>query len=184
MPAPEINEQIRQEATECFRLQAHLEPVCGVSYPRAASVLLARTLQTRVRQSMERLFRLLGLRYPPNEIYNSYLALESGVGDRVTAAHEYLDSLLDRDLKRVVIPLLDAAHHSSLAQDVFGIQPKTLETALRELLGSGDPWITACAIAAAAELKLKALASDISIIGSRGGRETVEMARAAAAALA
>ena len=132
---------------------------------------------------MERLFRLLGLRYSPNEIYNTYLALESGEADRVTAAFDYLDSLLERELKRVVMPLLDSGHLSAHARDLFRIEPKTLEAAVRELLLSGDSWIAVCAIATAAELKLKALVPDISKVGARAGQETVEVARAAAAAL-
>ena len=47
----------------------------------------------------------------------------------------------------------------------------------------GDSWIAVCAIATAAELKLKALVPDISKVGARAGQETVEVARAAAAAL-
>jgi len=184
MAAAPINEQIRGEATECFRLHALIDPLRAASHPRAPSALLVRTLETRFGQSMERLFRLLGLRYSPNEIYNTYLSLQSGNADRVTAAHDYLDSLLERDLKRVVIPLLDASHHHAHARDVFGVQAKTLETALRELLGSNDPWITACAIATAAEFKLKALAADISKAGAQPGTETFEVARAASTVLA
>src|SRR5947208_1917978 len=114
----------------------------GASLNRSAVALLVRTLEVRMQQSRERLFRLLGLRYSPNEIYNVYLALESGKADRVTPAHDYLDGLLERENKRLVMPLLDSSQRlSTHARDLFRIEPKSLETAIRELLLSGDSWI-------------------------------------------
>ncbi|MGO9261572.1 MAG: Npt1/Npt2 family nucleotide transporter [Bryobacteraceae bacterium] len=184
-PAPPINQHIVHEVTECFHLHAQLAPLRDAARPGTASALLARTLEYRVRQSTERLFRLLGLRYSPDEIYNAYLALESGNPERVTPAHDYLDSLLERELKRLVMPLLDSPDRlSTHARDLLHIHPKSLETAVRELLLSGDSWLAVCAIAAAAELKLRGLAGDIARAGERAGQETVAVARAAAAALA
>ncbi|HEY2019458.1 MAG TPA: Npt1/Npt2 family nucleotide transporter [Bryobacteraceae bacterium] len=180
-----INQQIRDEATQCFQLHAQLEPLRAAAKPRTATALLARTLEIRMQQSRERLFRLLGLRYSPNEIYNSYLAVESGKTERVTSAHDYLDSLLDRETKRLVMPLLDSRDRLSMhARDLCHIAPKTLETAVRELLSSGESWITMCAIATAAEMKLKSLAEDIAKAGQNAGQETLAVARAASATLA
>ena len=151
----------------------------------SAAALLARTLEARFQQSRERLFRLLGLRYSPNEIYNVYLALESGKADRVTPAHDYLDGLLERENKRLVMPLLDSSQRlSTHARDLFRIEPKSLETAVRELLLSGDSWIAMCAIATAAEMQLHSLAKDIAQAAEHAGQETVAVARAAAAAMA
>src|SRR5439155_21574993 len=128
---------------------------------------------------------LLGLRYSPNEIYNVYLALQSGKADRVTPAHDYLDGLLERENKRLVMPLLDSSDRlSAHARDLFRIEPKSPDMAVKELLLSGDPWITMCAIATAAELNLQGLAKDIAKAAEHAGQETVAVARAAAAALA
>lgn len=171
-PGAAINRQILNEATQCFQWHALLTPLRAGARKGAASGLLARTLETRVQQSMERLFRLLGLRYSPNEIYNSYLALQSGDQERVTTAHDYLDSVLEREIKRLVMPLLDSRDRlSAHARDLLRIQPKSQETAVRELLVSGDPWITMCAMATAGELGLRT---------ARSGPETVDAARAAA----
>ncbi len=184
-PAPPINQHILNEVTECFHLHAQLAPLRAAAPPRVASALLVRTLESRVRQSMERLFRLLGLRYSPDEIYNAYLALQSGNPERVTPAHDYLDSLLEREIKRLILPLLDSPDRlSTHARDLLRIEPKSLETAVRELLLSGDSWLAMCAIASAAELKLRGLAADIARAGEHAGEETVAVARAAAAALA
>jgi AAA family ATP:ADP antiporter len=184
LPAAAINQQIQAEATQCFQLHMQLAPLRVAARPRTAAALLARTLDARVQQSRERLFRLLGLRYSPNEIYNVYLALESGKPDRVTPAHDYLDGLLERELKRLVMPLLDSSHRlATHARDLFRIEPKSLETAVGELLVSGDSWVTVCAIATAAELKLQGLAKDVAKAAEHAGQETAAVARAAAGSL-
>jgi hypothetical protein len=147
--------------------------------------LLLRTLETRLRQSRERAFRLIGLRYSQDAIHNAYLAAESGKPERTSAAHEYLDSALDRETKRALLPLLDSPDRlESHARDLFHIEPKSAEAALRELLASGDSWITLCAMASAAELQLKGLAGDIASASQRAGKDSGEVASAAAAALA
>lgn len=119
---------------------------------------------------MEGLFRLLGLRYSPIEIYNTWLALESGQADRVSAAHDYLDSILEREIKRVVMPLLESRDRvASHARESFRKLASSPETAIAEMLRSGDSWIVTCAIAKASE---------------HAGQETVAVAHQAAAALA
>ncbi|MGH9720237.1 MAG: Npt1/Npt2 family nucleotide transporter, partial [Bryobacteraceae bacterium] len=123
LPALPINRQIRSEALECFVLRAQLAPLRAAAGARTASALLARTLETRAQQSMERLFRLLGLEYSPNEIYNAYLALQSGKHERIAAAHDYLDGLLEREIKRLVLPLVDSGGRlPAHARDLFGIE--------------------------------------------------------------
>ncbi len=185
LPAAAIDRQIQNETIQCFQWQAMLAPVAAAARPRTASALLARSVEARVRQSMERLFRLLALRYPHNEIYNCYLALESGQSDRITTVHDYLDSLLDREIKRLFLPLLDSREHMARhARDLCGIAPKALDTAVRELLVCGDAWISVCAMSAGAEMNLKGLASAIAQASVGSGDETVAVARAAAAALA
>ena len=183
--APAINQHILNEVTECFHLHTQRAAFGAAAPPRTVSALLTKTLENRVRQSMERLFRLLALRYSPDEVYNAYLAIESGDPERVTPAHDYLDSLLEREIKRLFMPLLDSPDRiSTHARDLLHIQPKSLETAVRELLLSGDSWLAVCAIATAAELKLRGLAADIARAGEHAGKETVAVARAAAATLA
>uniref|UniRef100_Q028W6 ADP,ATP carrier protein n=1 Tax=Solibacter usitatus (strain Ellin6076) TaxID=234267 RepID=Q028W6_SOLUE len=185
MPKPAIQQQIQAEARYCFELHALLAPLRTAMQPATASSLLVRTVDHRVRQTMERIFRLLGLLYPPNEIYNAYVALESGVADRVSPAHDYLDSLLTREIKHILMPLLDSRDRLLIhARDLCHIAPKSVESALRDLLASGDSWLTMCAIAAAAELKLKGLSAEIAKAGESAGQETVAVAKAAAAALA
>ena len=70
-----VTGQIYREARYYFELAAALAPLRDQkAAARTAGDLLVRTLEERLQRTLERLFRLLGLRYPPKEIYSSYLA--------------------------------------------------------------------------------------------------------------
>ena len=103
-----------------------------------------------------------------------------------TAALEFLDNILERDIKRILIPLLDAPEHRmERGRELFGVEPMTAEQAIRELIRSRDPWLVACAMAAAADLKLRSLAPEIAKAAEESRRaEVSEVARSAEAALA
>lgn len=176
--------QIHQEARQYFELSAALAPLCDARKPSTAACLLARTIEERLRQTIERVFRLLGLRYAPREIYSAYLAVSQGRGERFAAAIEFLDNVLERDLKRILLPLVDAPERLlETGQHLFGIDGRTRETALRDLIQSGDPWLAACAMAAAGELGMRLLAEDIRRVAESTPGEVAEVARSAAAAL-
>jgi ATP:ADP antiporter, AAA family len=200
--APELNfndafvtGQILEEARLYCEFNAALAPFREYrDGQRRPSRLLARTIEERLTHTLERLFRLLGLRYPPKEIYGAYLAV-SRRSDDAAAALEFLDNILDRHLKRILLPLLDAPEHLlEYGKNQFGVEVRTAEEAIRELIrapsratGNGslsDPWLTACAMAAAAELGMRSLAPDIAEAAERAGGEVSEVARSAEAVLA
>jgi hypothetical protein len=102
-----------------------------------------------------------------------------------TAALEFLDTTLERNLKRILIPLLDAPEtRLERGRELFGLAPMTAEQAIRDLLHSHDPWLAPCAIATAAELKLRSLAPEIAEAAGRGESEVSEVAKSAGAMLA
>jgi AAA family ATP:ADP antiporter len=191
--APQLNfdaafltDQILAEARRYFELNAALEPFRNLpeSGGRAAR-LLARSIEERLRNTLERLFRLLGLRYPPKEIYSAYLAVSKPHGSQAAAAMEFLESVLSRDLKRILIPLLDAPEHAlARGAELFGIRERSPEEAVRELIRSRDPWLVACAMAAAAELRMRSLAPDIAEAAQGSEQQVTEVARSAEALLA
>ncbi len=190
-----VTGQILEEARLYCELNAALSPFREYrDGQRRPSRLLARTIEERLTRTLERLFRLLGLRYPPKEIYGAYLAVSRRQAD-TAAALEFLDNILDRRLKRILLPLLDAPEHLlEHGKDLFGVEVPTAEEAIRELIraqagaeGNGlpsDPWLTACAMAAAAELRMRSLAPDIAEAAERAGGEVSEVARSAEAVLA
>lgn len=180
-----ITRQILDEARYYYELAAALAPVRDVrGGARTAAGLLVRTLEERLDQCLERLFRLLGLRYPPKEIYSAYLAVSRRQGDQESAL-EFLENVLDRELRRILIPLLDAPDHVlEHGRDLFGVHFADQETAIAELIESPDSWLAACAIAAAAELGLRNLVEAIADLGRRADLEVSEVARAAESVLA
>ena len=133
---------------------------------------MTNTLESRLKNTLQRVFYLLGLKYSPRDMRETYDALQRNSADDHAAAIEFLDSVLNRELKRVLLPLVDdTAQLSDRGLDLFGIPRKTPETALRELIHSGDAWLVCCAIAAAADLKLRSLKADIAAVPAHAGRE-------------
>jgi ATP/ADP translocase len=179
-----VNQQILREARYYYQLTAALSPFRDRD-AHPATRLLARTLEERLKNTLERLFRLLGLRYPPKSIYSAYLAVQRHNHEEATAAIEFLDNVLSRDLKRVLLPLLEAPDNVlEHGRELFGVKLPTAEEAIRELLRSHDPWLVACSMAAAAEMHLRGLAPEIANAAAEAEGEVSEVARSAEAALA
>lgn len=151
-----ITPQIMTEARSYFELNAALAPLRDSKNGGITTSLLRRSLEERLQKTMDRLFRLLALQYPPKEIYSAFVAVQRRRADELSAALEFLDNVVDREVKRILIPLVDApAHLAERGKELFSIEPRTTETALRELMQSGDPWLAPCAEAAATELNLR-----------------------------
>jgi len=181
-----ITRHILTEARYYFELHAALDQFRSHrNGPRAAASLLARTLEERLRQTLERLFRLLGLRYPPLEIYSAYRAVAHSRSEQAGAALEFLENILERDLKRILLPLLDAPERVlDHGRELFGVEAMDAEAAVRELIRSNDPWLVTCAMSAAAELGFRNLAPEIAKAAEKGEAEVCEVARSVRLALA
>jgi AAA family ATP:ADP antiporter len=150
---PLVNRQIMDEARYYYELSAVLAPFAGYLEKRPSALgLLARTVRERLRESLQRLFRLLGLRYSSEEMHWTYLALANGDKEKHTAALEFLDNLLDKDLKRVLIPLLESEQVTEEGRRLFGVEPQSPAATIAALQRSGDRWLTVCAEAAAGEM--------------------------------
>src|SRR5262249_15132362 len=129
---------------------------------RSAVSLLARTLDERLRQTMDRLFQLLGIRYPAREMQAIYMLLSKHDKDLHSAAIDFLDNVLDQDLKNAVLPIFDVPGRAlEHGKAFFGIEPRDDEAVIGSLVHSDEQWIAACAIAAVAELNIRSLAGEI-----------------------
>ena len=180
-----VTEQILQEARHYFELYSALEPFRDHKHMRTAAGLLTRSLEERLQQTIERLFRLLGLRYPSEDMHAAYLAVRRRRREQFLAALDFLDTVLERSLKRVVLPLLDSSEMmAQRGRDLFGVEIRDAESAIRDLICSSDPWLVACAMSAAAECGYRRLAGDILAAGERSGAEVAQVASSAAQALA
>ena len=180
-----VTDHILKEARHYFELYSAVEPFHDQKGTRTAAGLLERSLQERLEQTLERLFRLLGLKYPPEDMHNAYLAVRGRRREQFLAALDFLDTVLEPALKRVVLPLLDSSEGmTERGRDLFGLEVRDAESAIRDLIHSSDPWLSACAMAAAGERRFHKLRSDILAVGQRAGTEVAQVANSAAQALA
>ena len=137
-----VTEQVLAEARHYFELYAALDPFREQAQPRTAAGLLVRTIEDRLKKTIERLFTLLGLRYPIEEMQAAYVAVQTHRKEQYQAALEFLDNVLHRPLKRVLVPLLDTPDRvMEHGRTLFGVEARDVESTLRDLIGRGDPWI-------------------------------------------
>jgi len=145
--------------------------VQGQNGPRegAARLLLARAMEEKLDNSLERIFRLSGLIYPPRDMYNAYLGIVSARQDTRANALEFLDNLLAPRYKKDLIPIVEA--HSS--QSLPGSARNRLEhhllpeqDCLHQLLTGDDGWLKACAAYLAGTAKAGQFAAEILTLAS------------------
>jgi AAA family ATP:ADP antiporter len=70
---------------------------------------LAAEIEKRLDVNLECIFSLLGLKYPVMDISRAYQSLVSDQPDLRANAIEFLDNVLDTDLKRTLIPIVETA---------------------------------------------------------------------------
>lgn len=114
-----------------------------------AGDLLLQALQEKQEQNLDRIFRLLGLVYPPRDIYNAYLGIVSGRKMLHANAIEFLDNLLRSDIRKYILPILDDASDNVVlqkGQELFDVGFSDREDALAYLIEGPDSWLRACAV--------------------------------------
>ena len=103
--------------------------------------LLEKAIDERLHTSLIRIFRLLGLIYPQGDIYSAYLAVTSDKPELHANTIEFLDTLLDQELKNGIIPLIER----NTAEEIIPLIPDDYKSKLRldvdykkRLIESGD----------------------------------------------
>jgi AAA family ATP:ADP antiporter len=125
-----------------------------------ASKLLKRALKEKQEQNMELIFRLLGLSYPPRDIYSAYQGIVSRKQALRSSAVEFLDNLLRNNIKRYLFPILDEVSPDTVArkgEELFGIRFSDREEALEHLINGRDPWLKAVACFCAGRMRSERL---------------------------
>ena len=112
MPTKRIFRQILAETktyqTTINNLQAQLaQRNEGSAALRGARTGLLNLLQQRQEGNLDRLFRLLGLRYQPADIIPIFRGLHASSHQEKISALEFLDILLENNLKRLIIPVVE-----------------------------------------------------------------------------
>lgn len=86
---------------------------------REARKSLLVLLERRLDGNLERIFRLLGLRYPPDDMISIYKGIRSNKPDIRANAMEFLDSLLEANLERVIIPIIETAMLDTISEEAI-----------------------------------------------------------------
>lgn len=76
-------------------------------------------LERRLDGNLERIFRLLGLKYPSDDILTIYQGLLSKKPDMRINAVEFLDNLLESNLKRVLVPIVETAMLDNISENTI-----------------------------------------------------------------
>jgi ATP/ADP translocase/HEAT repeat protein len=140
-----IREVIEKEAKIFFELLV----IKNVQPPRLPNQLLLKALSEKMGQTIERMFRLLGLVYPSLDIYGAYLGLTSISPDKHSAAFEFLDNILSDNDRQLILPIVDkrdAEEKAKIGKRRFGLSDLRYDEALTELIQSDDHWLQVCAL--------------------------------------
>jgi ATP:ADP antiporter, AAA family len=140
-----VDAGLRQAATDYYRL---LQAATLCNGTGDAEKLLGRALAEKQAQQLKRLSRLLGLRYAAKDMHHAYLGLSGGQPDLRASALEFLENVLERRHKELLVPLLEAENATiaiAAGQSLFGERFADADVASAYLLAHPDPWLRACA---------------------------------------
>jgi hypothetical protein len=114
-----------------------------------------------IQHQWERIFALLTLRYPQPGLVNAYFGVQSNDASVRDNSLEFLDNILEQQLRRKLLPLLDARNNATartrLSEEITGERLCELEPAVAFLLTSRDPWLKRSGIGAAVVCELHCL---------------------------
>jgi AAA family ATP:ADP antiporter len=102
---------------------------------------LIQLLEARLDSNLERIFRLLGLKYPPTDVIDILENIQSPQPDLRQNALEYLDNLLEPNLKKVLIPIVETALLDSISVQALqnlNIEVPNEQESFQSLLLSDD----------------------------------------------
>jgi AAA family ATP:ADP antiporter len=96
-----------QTTINTLEAQLRLQGMKNKEGLQSARAGLLNLLHQRQDGNLDRLFRLLGLRYQPADIIPIFRGLQAAERKEKISALEFLDNLLESDLKRLVIPVIE-----------------------------------------------------------------------------
>lgn len=131
----------------------------------AAPDVVTHALRDAIRHELERVFRLLKVLYPSTDMHSAYVGLQSDNPVVHDNALEFVETVLNSELRTLLVPLLDrditVDQRVQIADHVTSIPIKTAAEAVRVLVATDDAWLQACAAFLAGELRLDSLAPQL-----------------------
>jgi len=80
---------------------------------------LIKILERRLDDNLEHIFKFLGLKYPPDDMDTIYREIKSDKAEMRINAIEFLDNLLDTNLKKVLIPIIETSIAETITKEVL-----------------------------------------------------------------
>lgn len=102
-----FNEQILKEAiyNDTHRY-VHLNTALDILSQNGNSKNLYDVINSEITRTFESIFRLLGIIYNSNDIYNAYKGIKSDNPILVSEGIEFLDNLIDWDIRKYLLPVI------------------------------------------------------------------------------
>jgi len=144
-----------------YQIIGTLDQALGDSTP------IAGTLHEGMDKELERIFRLLKLMHPTQDLHSAYVGVQTK-NNRVVHdnALEFLENILGPQLRALLVPLLDGdvsiGQRVALANKVLGTRVNSQAEAVESLLASEDPWLRSCAAYAIGTLRLQGYSAQLS----------------------
>ncbi|MFZ9886603.1 MAG: Npt1/Npt2 family nucleotide transporter [Myxococcota bacterium] len=154
---------LRQELHDYYRQLAALDDLTGVA-GAVGPDLLRNAIEERLERSLDRIFRFLAIIFPLKLIEIVQANLKSQQLNMRANAVELLDNLLDKELKRQLLPILeDLPRQKVIAQgtEFFPLERRPAEHWIGQFLVSREPWLVTVALYVVAELGLQHLLDDV-----------------------
>ncbi len=106
-------------------------------------------LKQSMKEEVERIFRLMKLLSPNQDLESAYLGLHSKDPVMHANALEFLDNTLKPQLRNLVVPLIDGdisdQERAHLADRFLRVKVQSQEEAIAALMSTEDPWLQSCA---------------------------------------
>ncbi|MCB9259083.1 MAG: hypothetical protein H6612_06955 [Ignavibacteriales bacterium] len=118
------------------------------------ALLLARKslitiLESRLDVGLERIFRLLGLKYPPQDMIKIYNSIQSSKEEMRANAVDFLDNLLEMNLKKMILPIVELKISEKLSAEIlkqYKLKIPDETECFEDLLNSNDNKLILAAI--------------------------------------
>jgi AAA family ATP:ADP antiporter len=143
------DEALNEEIRKYYRILSVLHVTRNKNGSDTTYPLLAKALHERLEDYLERIFHLLELLYPPRDIDNAYAATHSRNQDDRANAIEFLDNILSREHKQLLLPIMDRLPVEQILQNASFLPEigfRTEDDALADLLAGPDTWLKTCTL--------------------------------------
>ncbi len=174
-------------SAEIIGLYRSHQVLAALQRHEAAPEVVTHALRDAVRHELERIFRLLKTLYPTADMHSAYVGLQSENPVVHDNALEFVENILSRELKGLLVPLLDrditVDTRVHLADHVTGVPIRTAAEAVRVLVATDDAWLQSCAAVVAGELRMESMAPQLRAWAGDGNPLLRDSAREALAKL-